>query len=212
METEEKLLDLRTRRTRKLLREALMNLLKTNEIESISVSDICDLAMVHRTTFYKHYKDKYDLLQRGMAQIYDDIAKQLPSVADIALSNEVIPLYLEKTLNHIAENRAFYTAMLCGKSIVFQQWMGDYFAEVVRERFFYDSVNLNLVNIPITLTAHFIAGSFVHAINWWLEEGTLVSIGEMTTYLLDLYKNGVLNPLGMTRSDKELSPAILGEM
>lgn len=45
--------DLRIRRTYKLLSESLLDLLSENKFEDISVTDICEKAMIHRTTFYK---------------------------------------------------------------------------------------------------------------------------------------------------------------
>ncbi len=51
--------DLRVRRTHKLLWEALMAELSERAFEEITVKEICERAMVHRTTFYKHYEDKY---------------------------------------------------------------------------------------------------------------------------------------------------------
>lgn len=46
-----------------------MMLIADKKFERISVQEICDRAMVHRTTFYKHYEDKYDLLQRGTQEM-----------------------------------------------------------------------------------------------------------------------------------------------
>ncbi|EUJ19891.1 transcriptional regulator [Listeria grandensis FSL F6-0971] len=37
-------------------------MLEKEELSSITVNDICKEALVHRTTFYKHFYDKYDLL------------------------------------------------------------------------------------------------------------------------------------------------------
>ncbi|WP_136706111.1 TetR/AcrR family transcriptional regulator [Agromyces sp. H66] len=54
--------DLRSRRTEQHLRDALVALMAQRGYDSITVVDICDRAMVHRTTFYKHYEDKFDLL------------------------------------------------------------------------------------------------------------------------------------------------------
>jgi hypothetical protein len=54
--------DRRTRRTRRILREALLSLLKEKRYEDISVQDIIERADVARSTFYVHYVDKQDLL------------------------------------------------------------------------------------------------------------------------------------------------------
>lgn len=55
--------DLRVRRTKKLLRDSLYQLafIEKRKLKDISVQDICELAMIHRSTFYKYYTDKYDL-------------------------------------------------------------------------------------------------------------------------------------------------------
>ena len=56
-------LDLRQRKTRKLLVEALAQLLEEKSFQELSVTDICRRAMVHRTTFYAHFNDKQELLR-----------------------------------------------------------------------------------------------------------------------------------------------------
>src|SRR5579884_3835195 len=78
--------DLRVRRTQRLLWEALIALMDERDFEEISVTDICDRAMVHRTTFYKHYEDKYDLLMRGMHEMHRALA------AEARLSPGAFPL------------------------------------------------------------------------------------------------------------------------
>nr|WEA36001.1 TetR/AcrR family transcriptional regulator [Staphylococcus aureus] len=50
--------DLRVIKTKKLLQ-----LLEQHLFQTITVNQICHNALVHRTTFYKHFYDKYDLLE-----------------------------------------------------------------------------------------------------------------------------------------------------
>ncbi len=59
----EKKEDLRIRRTHKLLSGALVELMNQKPFEKITVRDICETAMVHRSTFYTHFNDKYELLK-----------------------------------------------------------------------------------------------------------------------------------------------------
>lgn len=61
--------DMRTRRTKKALRKAMIKLLEDNSIESISVTDICREAEINRVTFYTHYKDKYELLHEQLKEL-----------------------------------------------------------------------------------------------------------------------------------------------
>ena len=53
--------DLRITKSKRDLRNAMMSLLKTHTFDSITVKEICDVALINRMTFYKHYEDKYDL-------------------------------------------------------------------------------------------------------------------------------------------------------
>ncbi|MFD0587265.1 TetR/AcrR family transcriptional regulator [Paenibacillus sp. GCM10027627] len=56
--------DLRSQRTKTHLTKALLSLINDNQhkFEAITVNMICEVAMVHRTTFYKYFEDKYHLL------------------------------------------------------------------------------------------------------------------------------------------------------
>src|SRR5215813_8943534 len=63
--------DLRVRRTRKSLMQALIELTIEKGFSAITVQDIADRAMVNRATFYRHYLDKYDLLDQYMNGVYE---------------------------------------------------------------------------------------------------------------------------------------------
>lgn len=61
--------DLRTKRTKKALKQAVVDLLEIELFEKISVTDICKKANVNRVTFYTHYNDKYELLDELIEDI-----------------------------------------------------------------------------------------------------------------------------------------------
>ena len=54
--------DLRVVKTKRLLYDTLIDLMKEMPFEEIKVSDICKKALINRSTFYSHYNDKYELL------------------------------------------------------------------------------------------------------------------------------------------------------
>jgi len=74
--TNNKTLDLRIRRTHKLLFDALTLLLSEKSFDNITITDICEKAMVHRTTFYKHFEDKYHLLDSLISQLVQNLKKK----------------------------------------------------------------------------------------------------------------------------------------
>ena len=61
----------RVQMTKRLMKDALMELLEQKELVNISVTAICEAADVHRSTFYKYYSDQADLL-RDVEQDYLD--------------------------------------------------------------------------------------------------------------------------------------------
>ena len=65
----------RVRMTRRMMKDALLELLEKKELSSISVTEICETADVHRSTFYKYYTDAADLLR----DIEQDVLERIPT-------------------------------------------------------------------------------------------------------------------------------------
>ena len=68
--------DRRVRKTKKQLRLALMELLVEKSAKSISVRELAERADINRGTFYIHYRDVGDLLQR----LEDEMARLAGSI------------------------------------------------------------------------------------------------------------------------------------
>ena len=56
--------DLRIKRTQRAIKDAFYSLVEEKGFEHITVKDITERAMISRNTFYLHYEDKYDLLNK----------------------------------------------------------------------------------------------------------------------------------------------------
>lgn len=69
--------DHRTRVTKMLIRKAFTDLLRQKPIQSITVKELCSAAGVNRGTFYTHYTDIYDLLDRMEEEMLEDFQKAL---------------------------------------------------------------------------------------------------------------------------------------
>ena len=75
-ETPQKKEDRRVRRTKKLLTQALTQLLQEKQINEITVKELTDLADMNRGTFYLYYKDMFDMLEKiedGLFEALDAI-------------------------------------------------------------------------------------------------------------------------------------------
>lgn len=89
-------IDRRTIRTKKMIRSALAELIDEKGFNNISVTDLTQRADINRGTFYLHYVDKYDLLERIENEIIQEIeeeTKHLDSsnMMEIDTSSEPLP-------------------------------------------------------------------------------------------------------------------------
>lgn len=97
-------MDRRIEKTRKAIFEAFIRLLKKKDFESITVSEIADVADINRVTVYKHFSDKYDLLE----QCIDHILSQF--LADCG-SDEMEKLTLN-AFDYLYNNRSTLRLLL----------------------------------------------------------------------------------------------------
>lgn len=65
--------NVRVRRTRMLLRQALVGLIEERGFDRVTVGDLASRAMISRAAFYRNYRDKYDLVE----QIFDEAITEM---------------------------------------------------------------------------------------------------------------------------------------
>jgi AcrR family transcriptional regulator len=184
--------DLRVRRTHKLLWDALMAELSERAFEEITVTDICERAMVHRTTFYKHYEDKYALLEQGMRGMYDALVVGEEHLPPSAYSIEHPPPYFVRLFEHAAQHPHFYKLMLCGEGVGrFQKLVKEYIADVASATMREVPSTRQHLTAPAAMHAHFVAGAALSLLAWWLENDMPLSPHQMAQYLMSPYGTAV---------------------
>ena len=91
----EKKEDRRVRRTKKLLTQALTQLLQEKQINEITVKELTDLADMNRGTFYLYYKDTFDMLEK----IEDGMFEALNAIVSLHehddMSQQTKPILLD---------------------------------------------------------------------------------------------------------------------
>lgn len=93
-------LDRRKKYTRMVLKDSLMTLLKTKQLSSITVKEICEQADVNRSTFYSHYQDSFNLMEQIEEEIIIDLNTYLNQY-NFAKEEESLQM-TEKLLEYVA--------------------------------------------------------------------------------------------------------------
>jgi AcrR family transcriptional regulator len=183
--------DLRVRRTRKLLKRALIELTIEKGFAAVTGQDIADRAMVNRATFYRHYLDKYDLLDQYMSEVYDMTASQeaIPIVSAQYANFGKPPIGLISLLEHIQEHADFYRVML-GKQgdPAFVQNIQQHIEQRFRSLLPDDALSAQPTDPLLELCLSYISHAGVGAIVWWLNNGRAYSPQEVAIWLNQLSK------------------------
>jgi AcrR family transcriptional regulator len=128
--------DPRILRTRQLLKDAFIDLLQEMDIEKISVNRIAERATINRVTFYLHYKDIPDMLEKMADEMTEDISRILNHAPGNPNATEDDNMsILVNLLEHIAEHEKFYKVVLASRRIpVFTERLLTLMTEVITAR------------------------------------------------------------------------------
>lgn len=78
--------DRRTKYTKSVIRQALFDLLKEKPLNKITVTDICKMADINRSTFYSYYEDVYALLTQIQNELFENIVLTLAMITGLTIS------------------------------------------------------------------------------------------------------------------------------
>ncbi|MEA5085566.1 MAG: TetR/AcrR family transcriptional regulator [Lachnospiraceae bacterium] len=95
--------DRRIRRTKKLLKSGFASLMKEKEFKDIRVKDITDLVDLNRGTFYLHYNDTYDLLEKIENEVLDDFQTMIDTYRPQVDGHSMLPV-IAPIVDYIVDN------------------------------------------------------------------------------------------------------------
>lgn len=199
--------DLRIRRTHKFLQEAMIELIAKKGFESITVGDITECAMINRTTFYRHYQDKYDLVAKIFEETMDQLMENMKHLSkEAAMGTEMPPAIWVQIFEHIAEHARLYRAML-GKngSPWFVARMHEHIIKLMRkleQQWEHQGELAHPIDpsmpqeLPVTQFSHVLIGTIV----WWLESEKRYTPRQVATWFHRFTFHGYLSMRGYEAS------------
>ena len=196
--------DHKTAQTRQQILDSFIHLVNEKDISKITINDITTGAQINRGTFYRHFTDKFDLIEKTEQIIFTEIEDTLtaaiinPQVTS-PFSDE-FDNYREQVLLIIKQHAAFISAMLSPN--------GDLTFEAKLRQQLIKLVNLGLGNFTVQqpindsdrqLIIQFTANGLIGIIRYWLLHDDIPNekISEIATQIMS---NGTLAALGFEAS------------
>jgi AcrR family transcriptional regulator len=188
--------DRRVRRTRELLRRALLELILEKGYDRITVRDILDRADVGRSTFYAHYRDKDELLLAG----FEDVHTAIHAERDAAEAGRTTESpFLEPLLamfSHVGEHRHFWEALSRkGGADVITRILRRSVDELVREHLRARFPEAAQDPTRLEPAIRFTAGACMGMLVWWLDTGDPMTSEEIHAMYARLATIGVRRSL-----------------
>ena len=96
--------------TERRLRQELFCFLEREQ--EPTVGQLCEAAQINRSTFYRHYRDIPDLMEKAEKEIQKGLFRTVGSQSDFLKRLESSSDALEPLISYIGQNRHFYRAYL----------------------------------------------------------------------------------------------------
>ena len=186
--------DLRVKRTHKLILDALIELTVQKGFSAVTVSDITKYAGINRATFYRHYEDKFDLLNKYAQDVYELLDTPLEEKPQKSSETNVYQMHLRlvKIFEHVRDNAKFYRVMLGENGDpVFAEKIRKYIQKRILRSL---PVDLQKDEMSIDLYVSYSSSASLGAVLWWLEHDMPYTSEEMTKILNQL-ESGNLNAM-----------------
>ena len=184
-------LDRRVQKTRKLLQDALVELMLEKDFESVRVQDILDKANVGRSTFYIHFQDKRELLH----SCFDELHNQLERAIRLSEGEKNIhPDFSLELFQFVERNPLLFKALL-GKHDV-PAFLEDFLLTYIHEPTRTLMLHNRRTSVPPEIITHHFVSAFVGALRWWIGQDMPCPAEQIDKYFKQLVMPGVEGILG----------------
>lgn len=161
---------------------AMLELMETTEFEKITVKKICETAKVNRSTFYAHFTDIYEMVEKMEKRLSRELLESYPEScepAEMWFSEDLIILFLK----HIRKHRYFFRiALKTRRDFPLKQSFNAMWSQVVKPR-----CQKNGIMSEEEMMYYFVyfQAGFTMALKRWVDTGCGETEEEMAQTLLN---------------------------
>ncbi|MCF0142349.1 MAG: TetR/AcrR family transcriptional regulator [Parasporobacterium sp.] len=192
-------IDLRVVKTLENIDNALLENLKTKPLNKITVEALCKDARINRTTFYKHYTDKYELLDNFLSRQLEEFKENNCIVFVDAdpenVNDDRFKLPFRETVDFLISKKDIYEVLWTAHTDrnVFNE-MVEAISESILKRFTENRPDVRDDERKFFLTslyANLFAYNFLVSIRWWFANDYIISKRDFNKMFDDMMKVGL---------------------
>lgn len=183
-------LDLRVVRTRKAIKQSFLELLQYKDYERITIQDIAEKAMINRNTFYLHYLDKPDLMEK----LYLDYSEKLNVCIDKKphhihdLTKEVLIEVLSKLFQVIHSNLSFFKPILTQDGLPSFSF---HLKKMLKESIF-SGIHDDYANLKLQIRMEYVVSGLSGVICLWIMHSEEYVLDEIIAHVSDLHFDNIV--------------------
>lgn len=191
--------DLRVIKTLESIDLALLESLKKMPFNKITVGMLCTSARINRTTFYKHYRDKYDLLDKYISRIMEEFRRENDVIFVEAnpdtINEDKYKLPFRKTVDFIISKKDVYEILWTAQidRNIFDE-MIETIAENILKRNIESHPDIRTDQekfFKASLFANLFAYNHLVSVRWWLANDYVISKNDYYTLFDDMMREGL---------------------
>lgn len=180
--------DRRVRRTEKLIKHGLCEVLKKKSLKDITVKDITDAADLNRRTFYLHYKDIFDLLEKIEKNLIKEFEDLLENFHPI-MSQDSAYKCIEVLLQYVYDNLNLLKTIVTNNTNILDKLIDiavSYALNSSSDIYEDDEESVKYAFV-------FIIFGIIGIIKKWLDDGTSIPPHQMSIMVNDFIAHGLVS-------------------
>lgn len=184
------------RKTKKMLKEGLLVLLKEKPISQITVIELCDSVDINRGTFYYHYDDIYDMLSTIEEEFFNEFYEIIIRDLESSLSKDEPYLILTNVFYFFDENAELCETLLGPNGdLAFIQRIKKIVDEKCSD--IWRQTGFLLSSVEYELFNSFIINGYIGLLETWLKTGRKQTPEEMASFVVKIIIPAAANSLSL---------------
>ncbi len=185
----EQKLDLRIQKTYMALTKTLLEMMEEMPFEDIKVKELCDRAMVRKSTFYKHFADKYELLTFLVKEVIKQhnarIEQEGAADDPVAFYNKIMEYVFEFAK---ANQKLIHSAIRSDSLVLLLNIMSQEVTPDICRKLRQDQARGHRLPASPEVMATFFVGGIAESIRSWFADGKKISEESLKTQLGDVLR------------------------